>query len=40
MIPHCFIKTYEYKIVMIDLNFNSRQMIIRHSYILNKFSLT
>mgnify|MGYP001739200406 CR=1 FL=1 len=38
MIPHCFIKTYEYKIVMIDLN--SRQMIIRHSYILNKFSLT
>lgn len=38
MIPHCFIKTYEYKIVMIALN--SRQMIIRHSYILNKFSLT
>lgn len=37
MIPHCFIKTYEYRIVMIDLN--SRQMIIRHSCILNKFSL-
>ena len=37
MIPHCFIKTYEYRIVMIDLNF--RQMIIRNSCILNKFSL-
>ncbi len=38
MIPHYFIKTYEYRIVMIDLNY--RHMIMSHSYILNKFSLT